>query len=171
MTGCWWSPVKGFRCDGFFFVAARALIGHTPGLLGMYCKYLFVSKRSCVTVWVTHGNLLHSVLEHGDFLNIIYFRTCIATHLKYGGIFDYHFTENLLLCLGLKEFWKSVERFDGVTTRSLVSSFLGTQCSVCCMLNVMSLDGSLEKETRKPSLEVASTTLVTFSCLWAWTLP
>jgi len=32
----------------------------------------------------------------------------VATHLRYGGIFDYHFTANLSSSLTVKEFWKSV---------------------------------------------------------------
>jgi len=37
-----------------------------------------------------------------------YFTGHVATHLRCGGIFDNHFTTNLLMNLPVKEIWKSV---------------------------------------------------------------
>ena len=46
-----------------------------------------------------------------------------STHLRCGGIFNYHFTANLLLNQPVKEFWKS---FNGVIAMSLVVNSFGT---------------------------------------------
>jgi len=49
----------------------------------------------------------------------------VAARLRYGEIFSYRITANLLQCLTVKQFWKSV-KFDNVTAMSLVAYFFGT---------------------------------------------
>jgi len=43
------------------------------------------------------------------FLDITISQGSVATRLRCGGIFNYHFTANLSLSLTLKEFWKSIK--------------------------------------------------------------
>ena len=43
-----------------------------------------------------YGSLLHSVLEHGNFSNTKISQRSVATYLRRGGIFNKHFTANLL---------------------------------------------------------------------------
>jgi len=42
------------------------------------------------------------------FSNTYISQDSVATSLRYGGIFYHRFTGNWLLCLSVKEFWKSV---------------------------------------------------------------
>jgi len=43
------------------------------------------------------------------FLTLIFDKLSVATRLRCGGIFSYHFTANLSLSLTVKDFWKSVK--------------------------------------------------------------
>jgi len=61
--------------------------------------------ESCVAV-------CSRILEHDDFLKTYWYRISqgrVATHLRGGGIFSYHFIGNLLQSLTMKEFCKSVK--------------------------------------------------------------
>jgi len=50
-----------------------------------------------------HGSLLHSVLEHGNLLNVDISRGSVATSLRSGGIFNDDFIANLQLSLLVKK--------------------------------------------------------------------
>ena len=71
-----------------------------------------------------HGSLLHSGLEHGNFLNNDISQGSVATRLVCGGLFSNHFSTDLLLSLKVKQFLKSVNiwrsyRQEGSFTRSV----------------------------------------------------
>jgi len=51
-----------------------------------------------------HGSLLHSLFEHGNFLNISISQGSVATHLRSGGIYNNDFIANLPMSLSVKEF-------------------------------------------------------------------
>ena len=50
-----------------------------------------------------HDSLLHSGLEHGNFLNSDISQGSVATRLKCGGIVNERFVANLLQNLSVKE--------------------------------------------------------------------
>ena len=51
----------------------------------------------------------------------------VATHLRCGGIFNYHFIAHLSQSLTMQEFWENLLRFDTVDTSSL-PCFYVSQC-------------------------------------------
>ena len=50
------------------------------------------------------GGMLHSGLEHGNFLSTDFSQGTVATHLRCGGTANDDFVANLLLNLSVKEF-------------------------------------------------------------------
>jgi len=57
--------------------------------------------ESCIALCLA-WQFVHEGRQHGDFLRISQGR--VATHLRSGGIFNNHLTENLLLDQPVKEF-------------------------------------------------------------------
>jgi len=76
-----------------------------------FFDYNFELLNSCMPVWVFNVSLLDAALEHGDFLNTDISQGRVSTCLRYGGIFDNHFTANLLANLSLKLFWIPAQNF------------------------------------------------------------
>jgi len=65
-----------------------------------------IFSATVLSGWVLglHGSLLHSALEHGNFLNINILQGSVATYSRYSGTFNNTFIENLLPSLSVKEF-------------------------------------------------------------------
>jgi len=115
---------KDFAAKSFLFVAAAAYSQLSCQLLG---KYLLVSElhnahivrqvffrlrfsvaESWMAVWVLYGSLFTQFLRMTiSWRHISQGR--VATHLRCGGIFNYHFIANLSQRLEMKGFWKSVK--------------------------------------------------------------
>jgi len=53
----------------------------------------------------------------------------VATRLRCGGIFSYHFTANLSFSLTVKEFWKSAKIWQSYRHEFGGPVFFGTQCT------------------------------------------
>jgi len=77
-----------------------------------------------MTVWVFHARLFHSFREHGNFLYQIFSQGRVAIYDRGGGIYNNVFIANFLENLPVKKI-KNRLRFDRVSAKRLVSSFLG----------------------------------------------
>ena len=65
----------------------------------MLTRHTRIFLTDVLSGWVLHDSLLHSVLEHGNFLNIDISQGTVATCLRCGGIFNNDFVANLWLSL------------------------------------------------------------------------
>jgi len=84
----------------FFSLMAGAYSQSYCGIFSMTTLCLFISElnNAKITVkifsttvlsdWVLHGSFLHSIVEHGNFLNISMLQGSVATCLRCGGIFN-----------------------------------------------------------------------------------
>jgi len=122
VTKRWWC-VKWFCCSLFSLLLQLHTVSYSAGCwvnifssvnyimltsLDEYYWPQFLVAESCTAVWVFCGRLFMQFLCIAiSWRHISQDR--VATNLRCGGIFNYHFTANLSLSLTVKEFLKSVK--------------------------------------------------------------
>lgn len=74
----------------------------------MMIKSLNKYSTAFWVTWVLRGGSVHLLLEHSNCKTYIS-QFSVGTRLRFGEIFINNFTENLLLSIQVKEFWKSVK--------------------------------------------------------------